>query len=52
MYVLQEFCILGLLEILQVVEIGDKLWLVERLLLREVVQIDGIGKTLYKLGAC
>jgi hypothetical protein len=51
-YSLQEFCVLGLAEVLQVAQIGDKLWLIEVLLGGEVIEIDGIRKALHKLGAC
>jgi hypothetical protein len=50
--VLEKFGILGLFEVLQVAEVCDKVWLVERLLLGQVVEIDGIGKALHKLGEC
>jgi len=41
-----------LLEVLQVAEIRDKFRLVEKLLRRQVIEIDGIGKALHELGAC
>jgi hypothetical protein len=41
-----------LLEVLQVAEIRHKLRLVEILLRRQVIEIDGIGKALHELGAC
>ena len=51
-HVLEESGILGLLEVLQVGQVGDKVGPVERLLLGEKVEVDGIGKALHKLGAC
>lgn len=50
-YALQEFGVFGLLEVLQVVQVGDKVWLVERLLLSQIIEVDGVGQTLDKLGA-
>lgn len=52
MYILQEFCILGRLEVLQVAEVGDKVGLVQHLLGCQVIEIGGIGEALHKLGAC
>lgn len=50
--VLQELCILGLCEILQVSKVRHKLWLVERLLLGQEIQVLRVGQALHKLGAC
>jgi hypothetical protein len=47
---LQVLGVLWMLEILQVVEVGDELWLVEDLLVGQVIEIGGIRKTLHKLG--
>lgn len=45
--------VLRLFEVLQVLQVGDELGLLEHLLLSgQVMEIRGIGKTLYKLGAC
>ena len=52
MDVLEESDVLWVFEVLQVAEVCDELGLVERLLLGQVVEIDGIGKALDKLGAC
>jgi hypothetical protein len=46
------FCVLGVLEVLQIAEIGDELGLVEHLEGREVIEIGGIRKALDKLGTC
>jgi hypothetical protein len=50
--VLQEFGVPGLLEVLQVRQIRHKVGLIERLLLGQEVEIDGIGEALDKLGSC
>lgn len=49
---LQEFGVLWILEVLQVRQVRHKVWLVERLVLGQEVEIDGIGKALDKLGSC
>jgi hypothetical protein len=48
---LQELCVLWFAEVLEVAEVGDELRLVEHFLHGEVIEIDGIGKTLHELGA-
>jgi hypothetical protein len=50
-YSLQVFGVFGLVEVLKVAKVGDKLRLVEHFLHGEVIEIDGIGKALYELGA-
>jgi hypothetical protein len=50
--VLEESDVLRVFEVLQVAEVGDEFGLVERFLLGQVVEIDGIGKALDKLGVC
>lgn len=49
---LKKLGVLGVLEVLQVAEVSHKVGLVERLLLGQVVEIDGICEALDKLGAC
>lgn len=49
-YSLQVFCVFGLPEVLKVAEVGHELRLVEHFLHGEVIEIDGIGKTLHELG--
>jgi hypothetical protein len=44
-------CVLWVLEVLQIVEVGDKLWLVENLFAGQVMKIGGIREALDKLGA-
>lgn len=51
-HALQEFRVLGFLEVLQVGQIGYELRLVKVLLGAEIIEIDGIRKTLHELGAC
>lgn len=51
-HTLQKFGVLGILEVLQVGEIGYELRLVKILLGGEIIEIDGIRKTLHKLGVC
>ena len=50
--VLQELGVLGELEVLQVRQVRHEVGPVERLLLGQEVEIDGIGKALDKLGSC
>jgi hypothetical protein len=50
--VAEELCIAGVFEVLQVAEVGDKVWLLKQLLRGQKIKIDGIGKALDKLGAC
>lgn len=45
----QEFRVLGFLEVLQVGQIGYELRLVKVLLGAEIIEIDGIRKTLHEL---
>lgn len=47
---LQELGVSWLLEVLQVAEVGDKVWLVQNLLLGEIIEIGRIGKALHELG--
>jgi len=49
-HALEELCVRGRLEVLQVGEVGDELGLVEHLLLGQMVEVDGVGQTLDKLG--
>lgn len=49
---LQELRILGLLEVLQVAEVGHKLGLLVQFLRCQKIEILGICKTLHELGAC
>lgn len=47
---LEKFGVLWILEVLEVAEVGDKVWLVEDLLLGQVIEIGGIGEALHELG--
>jgi hypothetical protein len=49
---LQELGVLGLLEVLQVAEVGHKLGLLVHFLRCQKIEIVGIRKTLHELGAC
>lgn len=49
---LQEFRVLGLLEVLQVAEVGHELGLLIHFLRCQKIEIGRIRKTLHKLGAC
>jgi len=49
-YLLEILDVCGLLEVLQVAEIGDKVRLVEHFLHGQIIEIHGICKALYKLG--
>jgi hypothetical protein len=50
-HVLEILDVGGLLEILQVAEIGDKVRLVEHFLHSQIVEIHGVCEALHKLGA-
>jgi arginine decarboxylase-like protein len=50
---LEEFCVLGVLEVLQVAEVGDEVGLLVHFLGSQKIEIDRIRKTLDELGwAC
>lgn len=49
---LQELGVFGILEVLQVAEVGHELRLLVHFLRCQKIEIDRIRKTLYELGAC
>lgn len=51
---LEELGVCRMLEVLQVAEVGHEVWLVEHVLLGQVIEIGGIGKALDELkgGQC